>query len=149
MTPVVGAVLSPGRTEDLIAAPEWDCLCTLRHNVLLEGPEDSTDYLVRILEPALRGPVLWQALPASFALPARHGGALVLQHVEALCGHQQADLLEWLDDSNERRQVVSTTARPLFPLVERRLFDEVLYYRLNVMLLHVGPSGSRSPESSG
>jgi DNA-binding NtrC family response regulator len=32
---------------------------------------------------------------------------------------------------------VSTASRRLFAAVERGLFDEVLYYRLNVMLLRL------------
>jgi hypothetical protein len=35
-------------------------------------------------------------------------------------------------------QIVSTTERRLIALVARGLFDETLYYRLNVMLLRVG-----------
>ena len=50
---------------------------------------------------------------------------------------EQAELLRWLENSTDRKQVVSTTVQPLFPLVDRGLFDETLYYRLNVMLLSV------------
>jgi Sigma-54 interaction domain len=141
VTTVVDAVLSRERSQDLIPALEWECLSTGGHNVLLEGPEDSTSCLVRLLEPHLRRPVLWQPLPAPFAVPAGECGVLVLQNVSALSRHQQADLLRWLGDLNGRTQIVSTTASPLFPLVERELFEEALYYRLNVMLLCVGPAG--------
>ena len=36
--------------------------------------------------------------------------------------------------------IVSTTAHPLFPLVARELFDEALYYRLNITLLRLEPT---------
>ena len=49
--------------------------------------------------------------------------------------------LRWLENSIDQKQVVSTTVQPLFPLVERGLFAEALYYRLNVMLLCVDASG--------
>jgi Sigma-54 interaction domain len=142
VTTVVSAALSSARSQDLISALEWECLSTGGHNVLLEGPEDSTSCLVRLLEPHLRRPVLWQPLPAPFAVPAGESGVLVLQNIGALSRHQQADLLRWLGDlnGNGRTQIVSTTASPLFPLVERGLFEEALYYRLNVMLLCVGPA---------
>jgi hypothetical protein len=46
-------------------------------------------------------------------------------------------LFGWLDDPHGSKQVVSTTADSLFPRVARGLFDEALYYRLNVMRLSV------------
>jgi transcriptional regulator of acetoin/glycerol metabolism len=55
---------------------------------------------------------------------------------------EQSALFRWLDESNQRTQVVSTTAQPLFPLVGRGLFDEALYYRLNVVHLCVDSSSA-------
>jgi hypothetical protein len=45
-----------------------------------------------------------------------------------------------------RRQVVSTTGQPLFDLVATGLFDEALYYRLNMTFLKID---SPSPGSGG
>lgn len=146
MTTVARVALSPGHTQDLISAFEWDCLRAGRHNVLLEGPDDSTDRLVRLLEPWLRRPLLWRPSAAPFARPSGECGALVLRNVWALGRSEQAEVLRWLDDPNERKQVVSTTARSLFPLVERGLFDERLYYRLNVILLRVD-AGAAAPSA--
>jgi hypothetical protein len=139
MTGAVTVVLSPGRRQNHVAALEWDFLRTWRHNVMLEGPQESTDCLVRLLLPYLPRPVLWNPLHTPLPLPAGECGALVLQDVAALGRAEQNTLLKWLDDSNQRRQVISTTRRSLFPLVGRGLFDAVLYYRLNVMLLSVRP----------
>ena len=50
--------------------------------------------------------------------------------------NEQAALLRWLE--GDRKQVVCTTAQPLFPLVDRGLFDETLYYRLNIARVAVG-----------
>jgi len=144
MTTVTDTALSQGREVDLISPIDWECLCAGRHNVLLEGPDDSTGQLVRLLEPFLSKPVRWRSLSAAFARPAERCGTLVLQNVGTLGRSDQADLRRWLDDSGERTHVVSTTARALFPLVERGLFDEALYYRLSVMLFCVGP-GDTSP----
>jgi hypothetical protein len=130
-------VFSPQGGLDLVATPEWDSLCTTRHNVLLEGPDESTDGAVHFLAPYLRRPVVWKPSEAPFALPAGECGALVLQNVAALGRQEQSDLLRWLDGASERKQVVATTTQPLFPLVVRGLFDEALYYRLNVVLLSV------------
>jgi transcriptional regulator of acetoin/glycerol metabolism len=61
---------------------------------------------------------------------------LVLQNVSALSAHDQATIGRWLD--THRTQLISTNPQPLFPLIALGLFDEALYYRLNVMLLGVG-----------
>jgi hypothetical protein len=142
VTTVADTDRPPGGGQDIISALDWDRVCTGRHNVLLEGPDESTDDLVRLLEPHLRAPVLWRPVPAASALPAGDCGTLVLQNVGALGRVEQADLRRWLDVSGGRKQVISTTARSLFPLVERGLFDEALYYRLNVMLLCVSPGAA-------
>jgi len=73
-------------------------------------------------------------------LPTGECGALVLGNVCALDRHEQAALLRWLDVG--RKQVVSATAQPVFPLIARGLFDEALYYRLNVMRLSIDSTGA-------
>jgi len=126
--------------------PEWRSLCTERPNLLLEGSEESTEGRLLFLAPYLRKPVLWKPSHAPFARPTGECGALVLQNVAALGREEQSALLRWLDDSNGRTQVVSTTAQPLFPLVARGVFDEALYYRLNVVLLCVDSSSADALE---
>jgi transcriptional regulator of acetoin/glycerol metabolism len=49
----------------------------------------------------------------------------------------QARLLEWLDAGDARRQVVSLSSDPLFARVERGLFSEDLYYRLNTVMVQL------------
>jgi transcriptional regulator of acetoin/glycerol metabolism len=73
-------------------------------------------------------------------LPTHGCGALVLRNVGALDRYEQAALLRWLD--GERKQVVSTTAHPLYPLVARGLFDEALYYRLSVLRMTIDSAGA-------
>jgi hypothetical protein len=125
----------------MISTPEWVSLCARRHNVLLEGSDESTESLVLFLAPYLCRPVVWKPPHAPVALPSGACGALVLQNVGALSRPEQAELLRWLESSTDRKQVVSTTVQPLYALVERGLFDEALYYRLNVILLCVDASG--------
>ena len=126
-------LLNPA-TFELASTAEWRSACTGRHNILLEGPRASTDAVLRLLTPHLCGPVASNA----FEVDAERPGSLVLQEVEALCGAEQDGLLGWLTDSGGRTQVVSTTTGSLFSLVARGLFDQTLYYRLNVILLQVG-----------
>ena len=130
--------------------PEWRSLCTERPNLLLEGSEESTEGVLLFLAPYLRKPVLWKPSRGPFVHPTGECGALVLQNVAALGREEQSDLFRWLDDSNGQTQVVSTTAQPLFPSVARGLFDEALYYRLNVVLLCVDSSSADAlAEGSG
>jgi transcriptional regulator of acetoin/glycerol metabolism len=74
-------------------------------------------------------------------------GALVVHDISALTAPEQDRLLGWLDDPHRRTQVVCTTTEPLFPLVARGLFDETLYYRLNVILLQLTRSSGRTDRS--
>ena len=128
--------------HDHLAGFEWESLRTWRCNVLLEGPKHSTDALLGLFVSDLRKPVLWNPIRTPYALLARECGALVLQNVAALNRTEQGNLRRWVEDSDPRRQVISTSARPLFPLVARGLFDEVLYYRLNVVLVRVGSASN-------
>jgi hypothetical protein len=134
--------LSQGLRPELISTPEWHSVCTRPHNALFEGPEHVTETLLLILAPHLRTPAIWKRAPTPLELPTDECGSLVLRNVSALDRHGQAALSRWLDTG---RQVISTTAHPLFPLITRGLFDEALYYRLNVMLLSTDSIGTRSP----
>jgi sigma54-dependent transcription regulator len=104
--------------------------------VLLEGPAASTDAVLRLLAPHLRGPVMWKTRGVPFDVPAGDIGALILQDVDGLSAHEQSRLLTWID-ARPDAQIISTTAYRLFGLVARGRFDAALYYRLNVILLNV------------
>jgi hypothetical protein len=77
-------------------------------------------------------------MPLEF--PTGECGALVVRNASALTSDEQAALSKWLD--GHRRQVVATTEHPLFPLIAEGLFDETLYYRLNVVLLRIDSTGA-------
>lgn len=134
--PVEGA-LAPALKVGLASIPEWRSACVGQHSMLLEGAEDSTEGILTLLTPHLYQPFVWSHAQMPFTSPPGDCATLVLRDVGALARHQQVGLLEWLDDPNDRKQVVSTSVRPLFPLVGSGLFDESLYYRLNVILLRI------------
>ena len=140
MTNVAAVGLSQRSGPELISTPEWRSVCTWQHNVIFEGPEHATESLLLLLQPYLRTPAIWKRAPMPPELPTDQCGALVVQNVSALDSDEQAALLKWLDA--DRKQVVSTTAHPLFPLVARGLFDKALYYRLNVTLLSIDSTGA-------
>ena len=114
---------------------EWRSICSSRHNVLLEGPPGCTEAVLHLLKPYLDKPVTLKRSGAPLELNPSKGGALVMHDIGAFSGAEQDRLLGWLDDPQSRAQVVCTTTEPLFPLIARGLFDETLYYRLNVILL--------------
>jgi hypothetical protein len=120
---------------ELTATPEWLSVSTRQHNAMFEGPEHATEGLLLLLEPSLRRPAIWTRAPLPLELPTNGCGALVLRNVDALDRREQTVLRRWLD--TERHQVISTTTQQLFPLIARGLFDEALYYRLNVMLIRL------------
>jgi hypothetical protein len=128
---------SPSRPPDSPSAADWRRVTTAHHNILLEGRATSIESILCLLAPWLPEPVSWQ-LGRTLALPVGECGALVLENVAALNGQDQARLRAWLEDPMRRTQVVSTVAYPLFPLVDCRVFDATLFYRLNVVRFSVG-----------
>jgi Sigma-54 interaction domain len=120
---------------------EVSLLCTTDEgsaprSLLVEGPGASTDAVLRRLEPYFREPVMWKRRGAPLEVPAGEIGALILQDVDGLSAEEQTQLIRWID-ANPRTTIVSTAAHRLFPLVARGHFDSTLYYRLNIVLLHL------------
>ena len=111
---------------------------TAQHSMLVEGPEASIQAVLQLLTPYLREPVTWLQRGISQTLPAEGSGAIVVQNIAALDRKDQVRLRVWLDDGAHRRQVVSTSPYPLFPLVDCGLFDARLYYRLSLVRFSVG-----------
>jgi len=134
--------VAEGLDPEVITTPEWHSVSTRQHNAIFEGPEEATDDVLRLLQPYLRTPAIWNRAPMPLEFPAHGGGALVLRNVCALDRHEQAALLKWLEV--ERKQVVATTTEPLFPLVAMGRFDEALYYRLNLMLMKIDSTDNPS-----
>ena len=117
--------------------------------MLLEGPEPSTDATLHLLTPHLSETVEWKRPGAPLELPASDVGALILQDVSGLGAEEQTQLLMWLAAASRRTQIVSTTAHSLFALVARGLFNEALYYYLNVVMLQVDFRDRREPANQG
>jgi DNA-binding NtrC family response regulator len=73
-------------------------------------------------------------------------GTLIVDEVAWLTMQEQTQLLEWLEAASPRPKVISTSSQPLFSRVERGLFAEPLYYRLNVIRMPVDSSNIRPGE---
>ncbi len=117
---------------------DWRILCAHRLNVVLEGAPSVTEVILRRLRPHMREPTVWHQPRTRLDLPTREVGAYVLRDVGALSIDDQRRLLAWMGNAGSRTQIISTAARPVFALVTSRVFDAMLYYRLNVMLLRIG-----------
>jgi transcriptional regulator of acetoin/glycerol metabolism len=77
-------------------------------------------------------------------LPAHTGGAMILRDVARLREEDQQRIARWLAEPERRTQVIATSSCPLFPLVERKVLAEALYYSLNVIMIAL-----TDPASSG
>src|SRR6266853_3292575 len=133
--PAMGGHLLPSVDESLL-------LSTPRPNLLLEGPAAQIQAVVAALKPLLTSPVIaW----CGGGLPGEHRGTLIVQEIHRLDDTQQRQLMIWLDDAVGTVQVIATTSEPLFPMVERGVFLEVLYYRLNILRVEVAcPGGHKA-----
>ena len=144
---MVDVDVSEPQSSSLPSMAEWRSICASRHNVLLEGPQACTEAVLHLLKPYLDKPVTLKRSGAPLELHTAKRGALVMHDIGAFSGLEQDRMLGWLDDPQSRAQVVCTTTEPLFPLVARGLFDETLYYRLNVILLQLTRSPDRTVRS--
>jgi hypothetical protein len=110
-----------------------------RTNVLVVGNPDATRIVVDMLRLDLRGPVVKWRAGQPLDLPTTPGRAatLVLENVSELNLEEQLRLLRWFDDMRGQTRVVSTTSVPLWPQVQVGGFNEILYYRLNVVFVDI------------
>ncbi len=107
---------------------------------MFHGPAHATDSLLMLLQPYFRAPTIWTRAGTPLELPHETCGTIVVRDASTLSRDQQAVLSRWLD--TDRRQVVSTTERSLLPLIAEGLFDQALYYRMNVVFLRIDGSGA-------
>ena len=110
-----------------------------RTNVLVVGSSEATRIVLDMLRLDLRGPVLKWRPGQPLELPTRGRAAtVVLEDLTRLTNEEQVRMLGWLEEVAGYIRVVSTTSVPIWPRVARGEFNEVLYYRLNVVYVDVG-----------
>lgn len=138
MTEEAGTVLAKRLEEGPQARDselEWSILLTTRPNILIAGPAGAVEQSLALLMPHLAPPVCYWTSDTLLPTPG-DVKTLVIQNVDALFAEQQRALLSWLAQTAvPRTRVVSTTTVPLFQRVAAGLFLDVLYYRLNTVLL--------------
>lgn len=138
-----GPELLPAASQTARAFVPFEELVVLRDrhsHVMIVGPAVATDAALREIHPLLRLPITAVRVDAQAGLLlALNSGKLILRNVAALAWTEQLRLHEWLARTAGMVQVVSTSGQPMLPLVEKGIFLNVLYYRLNMTYLEVGP----------
>jgi hypothetical protein len=117
-----------------VAADDWNVLQTAHPNVLLIGSDSAVASFLQLLLPFLPPPIVHNT-EGAVVLPTGACGAMILRDVPRLRADDQQRLSEWLAEPHRRTQVISTASGPLFPLVERKVLAEPLYYGLNVLMI--------------
>ena len=103
-------------------------------NLLLIGPDAAVGECLDHLITSVVSPVLFcdGATPIFTSGPIR---SLIVRDVDRLTRTDQERLIDWLNRHDGDTRVIATSARPVFPYVERRQFSEALYYRINTVTL--------------
>jgi transcriptional regulator of aromatic amino acid metabolism len=105
-------------------------------NLLLIGRDEVTRTFLAGLMSSLATPVVyWDG--ATLDLPNAATGSLIVRNCARLSRASQQRLLEWLKDHQGR--IIATSTKPVFPRVERGLFSDGLYYRINTVTLLLNP----------
>jgi hypothetical protein len=104
-------------------------------NLLLEGDESQVETVLTAVAPSLPRPVtLWGG---TLSLPAVREGTLIVPFVNRFDDDQQRQLLGWIEETAGTVRVIATTPGSLFRLVQRGIFLDALYYRLNTIRVEI------------
>lgn len=123
--------LSPEILDDL------EMVRLKRINLLVVGDQHATTAaLDKLRLESHDGIVVWRP-GQPLDLPPPGKTTLVLHDVDQLTVAAQDTVLRWLDQGAGRIWVVSTSASPLWPHVDSGTFSDVLYYRLNIVCVHI------------
>jgi alkanesulfonate monooxygenase SsuD/methylene tetrahydromethanopterin reductase-like flavin-dependent oxidoreductase (luciferase family) len=115
---------------------DQDLALLTRVNLLVVGHENEAVALIASLWPSLVTPIVvrhrGEPLRLSTIPPA---GTFVIYDVESLTRAEQDALHQWLNSGIGHAQVVSSASGALFAMVEAGVFNDALYYRLNVVTI--------------
>jgi hypothetical protein len=119
----------------LLPIEELLCLASAHTNLLVEGPLSQVDAIVAALIPHTLPPLTtWDG---ATPLPTGHTGTVIARQVNRLDDDQQRQLLRWIQNADGTGRVIATSSGSLFGLVERGMFLDTLYYRLNILRVDV------------
>ena len=124
-------------TADIVST-DLELINSVQPNLLMCGPVAAVDTALAILRPSLQQPVYIWVHDAHLSLPQQLTGTLILEDATTLDDEEQSSLLDWLNEPERHVQVISTTGKSLFPLMQHGAFLDSLYYRLNTLQLDLG-----------
>ena len=120
----------------LAAASDLHIARSTRANLLVVGPEQLVQNVLKLVAPGAKRDTVVQAGDGRLQLPTgSRPSTMVIHDVDMLTTSEQRRLLEWLDSANTRTQVISTASMPLLARIEAHTFNETLYYRLNTIYI--------------
>ena len=111
-------------------------------HALLVGPPVAVAAAIETLRSDLRQPVVTWTPTETPHPPVLTSGTLIVRNLAALEREQQRWFLEWLDQGDRRVQIISTSGRHVWSLVERGAFLKPLYYRLGVVYVDLNDASA-------
>jgi hypothetical protein len=136
------ALTSPSTTgEDLsfrLPSEEVNLLRNCHPNVLITGTPAATAIALQEISTCLRPPVeRWRPGDAWNLSPVTSTKTLILMDAASMSPSDQERFLEWLRRNEGATQVITITPVPLYALVDRGAFSDLLYYYLNLVHFEV------------
>jgi hypothetical protein len=133
------------RDVETLLREDWHLAKTARVNLLVIHPRGVLPRLLDVLLPELEEPIVSWRPGQRLALPSgTSSGTMILRDVGALTDDEQRRLLDWLEETDGRTKVVSTSAEPLLFRVQSGAFLDTLYYRLNTVCVNASTSQSEA-----
>jgi|SRR5579872_7076864 len=116
---------------------DQDLWRSTRVNLFVIGADDVVAKLVTSLWRYLATPIVVRRRgePLRLSRSWHPDGTIVVYDVDTLTREEQHALNQWVCGGNGRTRVVSTASQSLLPMVDAGVFDDALYYRLNVVTI--------------
>jgi Sigma-54 interaction domain len=120
----------------LIPSSELDVLVRYHPNLLIVGKESAVaPTVLALMSDFYRNVYRWPEVPDG--IDSGVDTTLIVSEVGCLTSVSLDRLVQWLDTSLARVQIVSTSSTSLLERVQAGAFPASLYYRLNTVLLAV------------
>ena len=111
---------------------DWETIVDGESNVLVCGEPPVIDAFLDALKRETSRP-LRRCRSSRELMLWKSDGTLVLEDPSSFDDNDQRALLAWLEQDGLGVQLITTTYRPMFELVQSGRFLDTLYYRLNTI----------------